>query len=130
MRCEKELFLCIEDKGWRHIEIQPIISSEFSLETFDELNTVVGSSVTGKAETHMQLIRWCIYSRILTLDEQRQLKEEFTKDFTTANFLLQPSACLFAGTRPRRARDLSRHIFKDDFSRAASRLYGCAARSD
>ena len=88
---ETELFLCIEDEGWQHIEIQPIISSEFSQETFDELNTVVGSNVTGKAETHMELIRYCIYSRILTLDEQRQLKDELTKDFnhkeiTVANF--------------------------------------------
>ncbi len=78
---DKELYLCIEDKEWQHIEIQPINLSEFSQDTFDELNTVVGSNVIGKAETHMELISHCCYSKILSLDEQRQVKNELTKHF-------------------------------------------------
>lgn len=79
---EKELYMCIGDKEWQHIEIRPIDSSEFSQDPFDELYTVVGSDVLGKAETHMHLFGWCIYSRILPINEQIQVKNELTKNFS------------------------------------------------
>lgn len=78
---ETEFYLCIEDEKWKHVEIQPINSSEFSQETFDELNTVIGSNVLGKAETHMELIGLLVYSRILPENEQMQAKNTLTKDF-------------------------------------------------
>jgi hypothetical protein len=78
---ETELYLCIESKGWQYIKILPINSSEFSQETFDELHTVVGSNVMGKSETNMQLFEWGIYSRILTPEEQVQVKNKLELNF-------------------------------------------------
>lgn len=78
---ESELFLCIEDNEWQHIQIRPITSSEFSKKSLDEFNWVIGSNVFGKAETHMELIQSLVYSRILSLDEQTEVKTEVKKDF-------------------------------------------------
>ena len=78
---ETELYLCIEDREWQHIEIYPIDSSEFSQEIFKAEPSVLGSNLLGKDETNMELIELAMDSKIYTLVDQREIKNDLTKNF-------------------------------------------------
>jgi hypothetical protein len=78
---ETELYLCVEDRDWQHIEIYPIKSNEFSEEVFNVENSVLGSNLFGKAETNMEMIRLAMCSEIYTLNEQMKIKNDLTNNF-------------------------------------------------
>lgn len=70
---DKEIFLSVEAGGWRHFYIAPSISPG----SFEQLYYVLGSNVTGKAETNMAMMEQCVFSRILRSEEQAKLKDYF-----------------------------------------------------
>jgi hypothetical protein len=69
-----DLLLGVEAGGWSHYYVMSNTSFGFSP---DQLHFVLGSDVKGKAETHIDIMEQCVYSRILKQEEQSQIKDYF-----------------------------------------------------
>lgn len=80
-----ELFLSIYGNDWQYIKIQPINLTEFSQDGFEKLNFALGSNVFGKAETAMNLNELRVCSRILTLIELIEIKENLITKLSKEN---------------------------------------------
>ena len=76
---EKEILLSIEMGGWQHFHTIP---SNTLQENLKDPYFVLGSDIFGKAETNMALMEQCVYSKILKLEEQGEIKKYFEEKIT------------------------------------------------
>ena len=67
-----EIMLSIESGGWSHFYIKP---SHVSMDIFQKFHYVMGSDIFGTAETNMSLMELCVFSKLLTLEDQNNMKD-------------------------------------------------------